>query len=147
MRMHISALFDFVGELARRRRQLADQMFAKIGLTHTEARLLTLLQEHGGASQQETLAQRITIDRSNVGRSLHRLEQQGYLERSQSDADKRAKLVQLTARGRSAIDEISVLRSEMAATFFGDLTEEEAKQVLLVLRDAIQSGDSRRRNG
>ena len=39
---HVLELFDAIGVLARRRYQTAERHFARLGLNHSEARLLTL---------------------------------------------------------------------------------------------------------
>ena len=133
------ALFDLVGVLARRRHQLADAEFAALGLSHTEARLLTLLHDEGGVASQEALTQMVTIDRTNAGRALLRLEQQGFVQRSKHHSDGRAKLVSLSERGDRAVLEIRRLRDQIATTLFGDLSEEEAQSILNVLDRALSS--------
>ena len=47
-------LFDMIGELARRRYQMAEGCFSALGLNHTEARLLAL----GYSFEQATRARR-----------------------------------------------------------------------------------------
>ncbi|MEJ7787147.1 MAG: MarR family transcriptional regulator [Solirubrobacteraceae bacterium] len=48
-----------------------------MGLNHTEARLLRMLDEEGGAATQDALSRRLAVDRSNAGRAFKRLEQAG----------------------------------------------------------------------
>lgn len=134
-------LFDLIGVLARRRYQIAEQYFSALGLNHTEARLLTLLGRDGGTATQETLSNLIFVDRSNVGRALKRLEQGGYIERRKDDVDKRANLVQITAKGHRTVGELSKLRREMAQSFFGDLTADEATVVIQLLEKARTNED------
>lgn len=131
------ALFDLVGTLARRRFQVAERHFATLGLNHTEARLLNILDQEGGRASQDTLSSAVIIDRSNVARALKHLEQTGYVTREQDDADKRAKLVKITRKGRASVAKIAVLRNDMAAHFFGDLTEQEAAKIVAQLRKAL----------
>src|SRR5512145_2076009 len=79
-------LFDLIGELARRRYQAAEQCFSALGLNHTEARLLAILSQHHGVAAQDVLSNRLTVDRSNAGRALQRLEQDGYVSRRKDKA-------------------------------------------------------------
>jgi DNA-binding MarR family transcriptional regulator len=130
-------LFDLIGELTRRRRQVGERGYAVLGLNLTEARLLTLLHRQGGTATQETLSNLISVDRSNVGRGLKRLEQAGQIERVKDDADKRTNLVQMTAKGQATVAEIAKLRGEMAHSFFGELTDDEAGSVVAMLRKAL----------
>ena len=132
-------LFDLIGELARRRYQTAERYFSALGLNHTEARLLTLLRREGGIATQDALSNRLSVDRSNAGRALQRLEQDGYILKRQDDADKRANLVQITPKGRKAVVEISRLRKKMAQSFFGDLNEDEAGAIVNLFRKALRN--------
>ena len=134
-------LFDMIGELARQRYQAAERCFSALGLNHTEARLLTLLGQHGGTATQDTLSNLIFLDRSNVGRALHHLEHAGYIERRKDDADKRTKRVQITAKGQTAVGDIAKLRREMAQHFFGALTADEAGSVVDLLSKVLRNED------
>jgi len=134
----LQALFDLIGVLARRRYQTAEQYFATLGLNHTEARLLTLLSEEGGAAGQDALSNRLFVDRTNSGRALKHLEDEEYVRRRRDAEDKRANLVEITAKGRKAVTEISKLRKKMAQSFFGDLTEDEAGRIVELLGKGLK---------
>lgn len=131
------ALFDLIGELARRRYQTAERCFSALGLNHTEARLLTLLCQKDGVAAQDALSNRLSVDRSNAVRALQRLERDRYILRRKDDADKRANHVQLTPKGRKAVVEISRLRKKVAEGFFGDLQENEAGAIVDLLEKAF----------
>jgi DNA-binding MarR family transcriptional regulator len=131
------ALFDCIGELARRRYQMAERYFAPLGLNHTEARLLTLLGRQDGVASQDALTQQLSVDRSNAVRSLQRLERDGYVRRRKDNADKRANLVQITSKGRTAVVEVDKLRQKMARNFFAGLQEDEAGAIAERLRSAL----------
>jgi DNA-binding MarR family transcriptional regulator len=130
-------LFELIGVLARRRYQAAERSYASLGLNHTEARLLKMLAGEGGASTQDALSRRLSVDRSNAGRAFKRLEHAGYVARRKDDADSRTNLVDMTADGRVAAAEVTRLGSEMARTFFGELTDGDAATVATLLRRAV----------
>lgn len=127
-------LFDLVGELARRRYQIAEHYFSALGLNHTEARLLTLLWQEDGLATQDALSGKLFVDRSNAGRGLKSLEQKGFIARSENEGNKKTKLVRMTAKGRNVVEEISKLREEMAQSFFGELKEDEAGAIAELLQ-------------
>lgn len=139
-------LFDLIGVLARRRYQTAEQCFAPLGLNHTEARLLSLLCQAGGSAPQDTLTKSLTIDRTNAGRGLKRLEQEGYLVRESNSEDKRANRVKITAKGRKLVSEISKLRKKIAQTFFGELKEKEAQQAIALLSKSLSAEEQQLMN-
>lgn len=130
---HLLTLFDLVGVLGRRRFQIGERYFSAVGLNHTEARLLTLLQQAGGTATQDALSNKLFLDRSNAGRAVKSLEHEGYVERCKHDADRRTNLVQITEKGREIVTRIATLKPTMARELFGDLTDDEAEQVLGLL--------------
>jgi MarR family transcriptional regulator for hemolysin len=130
-------LFELIGVLARRRYQAAERSYASVGLNHTEARLLRMLDDEGAAATQDALSRRLFVDRSNAGRAFKRLEQAGYVARHKDDADNRTNLVDITPKGREAAAEVNRLGSEMARTFFGDLTEADAATIVRLLGKAL----------
>lgn len=135
-------LFELIGVLARRRYKAAEQYFSALGLNHTEARLLMLLHQENGVTTQDALSNRLLVDRSNAGRGLKRLEREGYILRSENEDNKKTKLVQITAKGRKTVAEISKLRKKMAQSFFGDLSEEEAGTIAELLQKALTNEDN-----
>lgn len=139
-------LFDLIGELARRRRQTAERCFSALGLNHTEARLLTLLHQQHGLAAQDALSNGLSVDRSNAGRALQRLEQEAYILRRKDDTDKRANHIQITTKGLKAVAEISRLRKKMAQSFFGDLKEDQAGAIADLLRKALTKEQSEMRS-
>jgi MarR family transcriptional regulator, transcriptional regulator for hemolysin len=136
------ALFDLIGELARRRYQAAERHFSALGLNHTEARLLTLLCQAEGRAAQDALSNGLSVDRTNAGRALQRLERDGYILRRTAGADRRAKLVEITPKGRAAVLRISRLRKEIARSFFGGLEQDEATVIVNLLGKALADEES-----
>jgi MarR family transcriptional regulator, transcriptional regulator for hemolysin len=134
-------LFDLIGILARRRHHTVGQYFSALGLNHTEARLLMLLHQEKGVATQDSLSNRLSVDRSNAGRGLKHLEQKGYIARGENEDNKKTKLVEMTAKGQQAIVEITNLRKKIARNFFGDLKEDEAGAIVELLQKAVSNKD------
>ncbi len=86
---------------------------------------------------QDELSAALTVDRSNAGRSLKRLETQGYIIRRQDEADKRAKVVLITDKGREKAAQVAEIRTEIVEALFRDLTEEDAATIVRLLRNAF----------
>ena len=130
-------LFELIGTLARRRYQAAERGYASLGLNHTEARLLKMLNEEGGAATQDALSRRLTVDRSNAGRAFKRLEHAGYVGRRKDATDNRTNLVDITSEGRQAAAEVRRRGDDMARSFFGDLSEDDAATIVTLLHKAL----------
>ncbi len=134
---HLSKLFDLIGVLARQRYQTAEEHFSKLGIIHTEARLLRLLSLEGGKAPQEALSAMLFVDRSNAGRALKTLEEKGYVIRVKDTQDKRAYQVHITEKGQKMVIEIIKIGDVMAHTFFGHLTNDEAGIIVNLLEKAM----------
>lgn len=127
------ALFETIGALSRKRYQLAEKGFAVLGLNHTEARLLTLLDRAGGEVGQDVLSGQLHVDRSNAGRGLRGLEEMGFVARRKDEGDKRANFVRIKGKGRKAVEEIKRLRKKMARELFEGLSADDAATALRLL--------------
>lgn len=78
---------------------------------------------------QDKLAQAICINRSNVTRQLVYLEEHGYVERRQSENDKRMLLVYPTQRALDALPHLQEIVNEWNIYLTGELSEEELKML------------------
>ncbi len=81
---------------------------------------------HPGMSQEQ-LARHICLNKSNVTRSLATLEEHGFVERRQSESDKRVTLVYPTQKMLDIYPEVKAVASDWNAYLSADLTEEERK--------------------
>ena len=130
-----------IGDLSRRRFQIGERGFAKLGLNHTEARILSLLLEVSEAPTQDALSNRLTVDRSNAGRAMKALEQRGLIAREKGTADGRTYTVQLTGDGAQIAAHIDQMRTEMAKTLFPSLTDAEADTLIAHLESGVSVGE------
>lgn len=130
-------LADLIGRVARRWHQLAEKSFAALRLNHTEARLLTLLEQHGGGATQDALSNELNVDRSNAGRALSRLEDSGMVVRRADEADARTKVVEITDAGRAAVKEIDRVQAEMAESLLGRLSKADTRKASELLRAVL----------
>ncbi|MEM9592285.1 MAG: MarR family transcriptional regulator [Pseudomonadota bacterium] len=132
-----SELFDLVGTLAQKRFRLAEHALSAVGLNHTEARLVSILRQEGGAMTQDELSAALTVDRSNAGRALKKLESHGFIARRQDEVDKRSKVVVITKKGREIAAEVEEIRTEIVEALFRDLAEPDAVTIVRILRRAF----------
>lgn len=130
-------LAELIGRVARRWHQLGEKSFAALRINHTEARLLTLLEQHGGGATQDSLSNQLNVDRSNAGRALSRLEDSGMVIRRKDEADARTKLVDITDAGRAAVNEIAQVRIEMAESLLGTLSKVDTRKASELLRAVL----------
>ncbi len=128
-------LFDLIGIIAHKRYVTAERKLSVLGFNHTEARLLTLLSQKDAVAQDE-LSASLTVDRSNAGRSLKKLEAGGYISRRKDASDKRTFIVHITKKGTEAVGQISKVKESLAKELFRNLNAADVKAVVRVLQRA-----------
>lgn len=83
------------------------------GLTFNEFRILMHTGRHPGITQKE-LVEHSHTDKAQMARTLAQLQDKGWLERSASEADKRVRCLQLSARGQQLFDQLRHRREQIA---------------------------------
>jgi DNA-binding MarR family transcriptional regulator len=78
-----------------------------------------------GAVRLSTLAAALCLDVSTVSRQVPVLERQGWVARERDPEDQRAQLLQLTAAGKAALDEVRRSRAEVLRRLLPDWTDAE----------------------
>ena len=80
------------------------------------------------------LAHFIQKDRSAMGKLVEKMERAGLIEQKISAAERRAKELYLTSKGRAMVPKVRAVVRRQDDDFFGMLTREERKQLLRLLR-------------
>jgi DNA-binding MarR family transcriptional regulator len=83
------------------------------------------------------LAEAALMTKQSMGYLVDDLEALGYVERTPDPADRRAKLVRLTARGRQVDDTVRGVIHGLEAEWAGRMGEENYQQLLYLLRALI----------
>ena len=124
---HSLALLD---HLTRAGRRAAETMLDPTGLRPRHLIALTLLSDHGAASQQG-LAETLSLDPSNVVGLLNELEERGLITRRRDPADRRRHIVEISTDGEKQLraaqrllarvedDVLRALSAEERATLHG----------------------------
>lgn len=106
--MHASRM---AGHLIRRMNQISTQVFSQRmqaegrDLTPVQFAALNAIITHPGIDQAGVAA-KIAYDRATIGGVIDRLEQKGYVERTVSRRDRRAREVRATKLGQKEFNEI-----------------------------------------
>ena len=105
-----------VADVTRLIRAEMDRRITEEGIEVSPADVRTL--SHAarcGATRQNLLAERIGVEAMTVSGSLDRLEGLGLIERRADSADRRAKLVHVTAAGEAMLERIQPIAAGMRA--------------------------------
>jgi len=113
------------------------------GLTFNEFRILMHTGRHPGITQKE-LVEHSHTDKAQMARTLAQLQDKGWLERSASEADKRVRCLQLSARGQQLFDQLRHRREQIATELLS--ATPAAQQALLheLLRQALDGAQATR---
>ena len=106
-----------------------------LGTPHslTEARILFELGGHGPATSAG-LAQTLEIDPAQVSRTVARLDRAGLVTRARSEADRRAHLLTLTARGTREFTKLDTRSRTRAAHLLDPLPADRRARLLAAMR-------------
>ncbi len=111
---------SLIARAGRQWRRAVDRRLQPFGLTEATWLPLIYLARATAPVRQKDLAASLVLDGSSVVRLLDALEAAGLIERREETADRRAKIITVTSRGRSIIDQVEAASREVRnATLVG----------------------------
>ena len=124
-------------EAARLQHTVFDRRVRKIGFTRTQWMALRRVGDQPGVNQSE-LAELLEVEKATAGRVIDKLENFGWLERRQDDADRRVKRVYLTELGRRIHSEITPIAEAMVEEELAGLSAKERETLTDLLLNVKQ---------
>ncbi len=121
-----------IHDLARQMRWQFDRQSQGLGLTRAHWSVLAHLKRNDGV-QQQALAKLMDITAMTLARHIDRLEAEGWVERRDDPADRRAKRVFLTAKAKPMIKTLQSLGKKLVNQAMVGISAEEAATTLAVL--------------
>ena len=121
-----------VSQLARLWRRALDVELQPLGLTEATWLALLHIARAKAAPRQKDLALSLGLDSSSVVRLLDLLEEASYIER-QEGADRRAKTIALTTRGKTVVARVEKVATEARRRLLGDIPGAELEAAFAVL--------------
>jgi DNA-binding MarR family transcriptional regulator len=100
------------------------RMLGELGLSFTQVKTLHVLREADDVNVKD-VADRLGLSLPAMSRALDSLVQRGFVERRESDRDRRAKLVRLLSPGRDALEAIERTRLSVLEEFTVTLSDDE----------------------
>jgi len=100
------------------------RIIAEHELSFTQMKALHILDRGQSASVKE-LADQLAISLPAMSRSVDGLVQRGFVERTESAADRRARLLALLPKGRALVNRLSDARTKVLTSFAAQLTDDE----------------------
>jgi DNA-binding MarR family transcriptional regulator len=138
------------GHLIRRLHQISVSIFsdsvaeAGFDITSVQFAALSVLKDYPGIDQV-TLAGMIAYDRVTIGGVIDRLEQKGYLTRTVSPRDRRARELHITDDGLSVQRAILPIVREAQEVMLSGLGEKERVAFMSMLSRLTEAGNEKSR--
>jgi DNA-binding MarR family transcriptional regulator len=127
-----------IRQAARQITQLYDTALAASGLRITQYSVLSVLDRLGPSSQQ-ALAGELVMDRSTLGHSLRPLERERLVKLAVDPDDRRARRLELTARGRTKLAEAKASWRRAQERFESRFGVADAKELRRLLHLVVDS--------
>lgn len=128
----MSQIIRDITELTRCGAQYRLDQLSPMGLKACHASYLTEICDCPGISQ-DGLARRICINKSNVARQAAVLEEEGFITRTPSPADKRVMELYPTQKALDLLPQIQSILTCWEECITRDLSEEEKDQISVLL--------------
>ena len=131
-----------VAHVAREWRRAVDGRLQVYGLTEATWLPLLRIARSETPMRQNELAASLSLDGSSVVRLLDALENSGLIERCEDRADRRAKSLVLTSRGRRTVDQVERVSQDIREAVLGEIPDEDlacALRLLETVRDRLPS--------
>jgi MarR family transcriptional regulator for hemolysin len=135
---------------ARAWRTRLDQRLRPLGLSQGKWRTLIHLSQGGNKLTQKLIAERMGIEGATLAGLLDRLENDGWVERRGSAADRRCKTVHLQRRSKAVLDKIFNTAHDLRTELIEDISQRDLEtciRVLSKIREKAERPANGARNG
>lgn len=118
---------------ARAWRTRLDQRLRPLGLSQGKWRTLIHLSQGGNKLTQKEIADRMGIESATLAGLLDRLQEDGWIERRGSAADRRCKTVHLQRRSKAVLDKIFNTAHDLRTELIEDISQRDLEACIRVL--------------
>lgn len=118
---------------ARAWRTRLDQRLRPLGLSQGKWRTLMHLSQGGNKLTQKEIAERMGIEGATLAGLLDRLQEDGWVERRGSEADRRCKTVHLQRRSKAVLEKIFNTAHDLRTELIEDIPQRDLETCIRVL--------------
>jgi MarR family transcriptional regulator for hemolysin len=132
-RAHLN--FRFTGRMnliARRYRTRLNEVLRQIGQSQARWEALFWISVSGEDATQSELADSMGVEGPTLVRMLHKLEEEGLVERRGAEGDRRAKTIRLSPAAEQALARIAALSGPFRDDLLQDISDEDLEVCLSV---------------
>jgi MarR family transcriptional regulator for hemolysin len=132
---------------ARAWRLKLDERLKPMGLSQAKWRTLLHLSLAGDALTQAEIAERLGIEQPSLVTLLHRLENEGWINRRSSLHDRRCKMVFLGRRAQRVISQINAAAEKLRHELLENVSAAELRTCVRVLTRICEKAEGKNGNG
>lgn len=118
-----------LGDLSRLLKVVFDRRIKGLGLTRTQWFLLAHLYRADGLTQTE-LSDLLELEKATVGKTIDRLEENGWILRKSDPSDRRVNRIHLTDKFAPHIEELQAKSNDVISDAFSHLDEKEFSKLV-----------------
>src|SRR5689334_3173608 len=127
--------------VARRWRNLMNEELRAVGQSQARWGVLYWIAIFGDTVNQTELADRIGVEQPTLGRVLRDLEAEGLVERAAGSADRRAKVIRLTAAAKPVMKQINRIADSVRARLLGGIDPSDLTVCMSVFAQILANMD------
>ena len=114
------------------------KQLGELGLSFTQVKALNLLRISDDDVNVKDVADSLSMSLPAMARALDKLVQRDYVERVESEKDRRAKHVRLLPAGRAVLEDIEQARKSVIEEFTATLTDDERAALHAALLPVVE---------
>lgn len=130
----VDTMLDQLGDALGAVRCAGSQRLLRLGISMTHLHVLTLLRHHGPLPMSG-LADLLGGSMSGITGIVDRMEERGLVERQRVPGDRRVVQVQPTLAGEALVDEVEIVRSELARAVLERLDPAQLERLAAAIGD------------
>ncbi|RBQ29643.1 hypothetical protein CRU91_03325 [Aliarcobacter vitoriensis] len=127
-------IIDSVSNVYLRFKKNMTQKLKKYNLTFEQSQILKLLFDNQAMSQSE-ICKKTSSDASNITMILKRMNENGYIEKSQHPKDKRTTIISASQKAFDLKDELDRISDHNLCCSLDNISKEEYQIALKVIRE------------
>ncbi|BEQ13782.1 MarR family winged helix-turn-helix transcriptional regulator [Desulfoferula mesophila] len=125
-------------------KKTASEIFKNYGLTFTQYNVLRVLNaSEDGTNTITKVSKILLVTGANMTGVAKRMERDGFLLRKRYSQDERVTLLEITPKGRKALENIQPEKEKHIDNFVGELSGEEKTHVLALLKQIYSKNESK----
>lgn len=129
---------DYFREITQNIYAQVEERLLKYGLVKGQAQLLLIIRDNEDCTQKD-LANYFNVKYSSMSERLNKLEDLGYIERTQDGDNLKYKRITITSEGKAAAVQCRRILNDIEGNLFKDFSDKEVSQFEKMLMRVVEN--------